>query len=100
MKAIMLDAVLLFPRVGYGVDPSILGHSRVKGRFPYSNERRLWREFLKKAHSADICRIMSGSGGHHALHLRQHFRRDDDRPTIDAPVNSLKDYGGERREGL
>ncbi len=100
MKAIMLDAVLLFPGVGNGVDTSILGHSRVKGRFPYSNERRLWREFLKKTHGADIWRIMSGSGGNHALHLRQHFRRDDDRLTIDAPVDSLKAYGVERREVL
>src|SRR5260370_42581233 len=100
MKAIMLDAVLLFPGVGHGINTSILGHSRVKGRFPYSNERRLWREFLKKTHSADIWRIMSGSGGHHALHLRQHFRRGGERPTKEAPLNSLKTHGGERQEGL
>src|SRR5260370_34297114 len=79
MKAIMLDAVLLFPGVGNGVDTSILGHSRVKGRFPYSNERCLWREFLKKTHGADIWRIMSGSGGEHAAPLRPPFRGVRDR---------------------
>src|SRR5260221_11820032 len=100
MKAIMLDAVLLFPGVGYGVDTSILGHSRVKSRFPYSNERHLWREFLKKTHSADIWWIMSGSGGKQTLHLPHHFRWEDERGAKDAPVGSLKAYCVEGRECL
>src|SRR5260221_9664001 len=98
MKAIMLDAVLLFPGVGYGVDTSILGHSRVKGRFPYSNERRLWREFLKKTYSADIWRIMSGSGVEPSLHFSQDLWGDQEKLAVGVPLSRPKDYGDRRTE--
>src|SRR5260370_41679184 len=90
MKAIMLDAVLLFPGVGHGINTSILGHSRVKGRFPYSNERCLWREFLKKTHSADIWRIMSGSGGDQGPQFALDPRRGRDEPAHDTPPGHPK----------
>src|SRR5260221_5225456 len=97
MKAIMLDAVLLFPGVGYGVDTSILGHSRVKSRFPYSNERHLWREFLKKTHSADIWWIMSGSGGKQIPPLRPQFIVDDKKRSIKTPVDRRTNFSAEIR---
>src|SRR5260370_7098783 len=100
MKAIMLDAIILFPGIRNGEDASILWHRRVKGCFPYSHEGRLWCNFLKKTHSTNIWWIVGGSSRNHALHLRQYCGCDDDRLAVDASMASFKAYGVESSKGL
>src|SRR5260370_12117652 len=100
MKAIMLDAIILFPGIRNGVGASILRHRRVKGCFPYSHEGRLWCNFLKKTHSTNIWWIVGGSSRNHTLHLRQYCGCDDDRLAVDASMDSFKAYGVESSKVL